>query len=229
MQQSYTLEELAEFLNRSVKEVQRMAEKEELKGRKARGTWTFALPDVVLWMERELTKIKSEKENDLENVVPPGDEDLALSELIGADLIDLNFRVRTKSSVINEIVKLGERASKLWDSDAMARALREREEMASTALENGVAIMHPRRPQTDIVAEDFLALGLAPSPIPFGGGFNNETDVFFLLCCRSDASYLRALGKLAKALKTPGFLDALRDCSSADDAYALIVETEEKI
>jgi PTS system nitrogen regulatory IIA component len=111
----------------------------------------------------------------------------------------------------------------------MAKALLEREEMASTALDHGVAIMHPRRPQADIISDDFLTLAIARKPVPFGGGFANETDVFFLLCCQTDVSYLRTLGKLARTLKTPGFLDELRQCPDAEAVVDLFRKTEQEL
>lgn len=233
MQHSYSLTELAKFLNRTDKEIQKLADKGILKGRKVQGTWIFSLPDVVLWMENEMTQVSTDETEQLEHaVVKASDEAPAtveLSSLISPESIDLSFSAKTKSSVLNEIVKLGEDVGKLWDGKMMAAALREREDMSSTALENGVAILHPRRPQANILAEDFLALAITSRAIPFGGGRDNETDVFFLLCCQTDASYLRALGKLARVLKFPDFLDQLRECETSGEVIELIKKTESKL
>jgi len=232
MQRTYTLEELSKFLNRSTKEVQKLAEKEILKGRKVQGKWTFALPDVVLWMENEMTRLAEEETAQLEEVVASDAEvveEVSLAALLDEAAIDLQFAAKTKASVLREMPKLAEKTGKLWDADQMAEALREREEMASTALDVGAAILHPRRPQADILAEDFLALGISPRGVPFGGGFDNLTDVFFLLCCQTDASYLRALGRLARVLRQPGFLDSLRQCADAYEVKKLIVATEQEL
>lgn len=232
MQRTYTLEELSKFLNRSTKEVQKLAEKEILKGRKVQGKWTFALPDVVLWMENEMTRLAEEETAQLEEVVASDAEvveEVSLAALLDEAAIDLQFAAKTKASVLREMPKLAEKTGKLWDADQMAEALREREEMASTALDVGAAILHPRRPQADILAEDFLALGISPRGVPFGGGFDNLTDVFFLLCCQTDASYLRALGRLARVLRQPNFLDSLRKCADAYEVKKLIVATEQEL
>ena len=50
--------------------------------------------------------------------------------------------------------------------------------MHSTALDNGVALLHPRRPMPAILAEAVLALGITPGGIPFGSG-GSLTDIFF--------------------------------------------------
>ena len=49
----------------------------------------------------------------------------------------------------------------------MVEAVRAREEMHSTALDNGVALLHPRRPTVTDLAEAVLALGISPGGIPF--------------------------------------------------------------
>lgn len=233
MQRTYTLEELAKFLRRPEKDLKKLAEKDVLKGRKVQGNWVFALPDVVLWMENEMTaQMGTDGAADLEEAVShvasaaPESEENALADLLSADAIVLDFAAKTKESVIRDIVKIAAETGKLWDPDAMADALREREEMAATALDCGVAILHPRRPQAQIIAEDFLALATTRRGVPFGGGFDNLTDVFFLLCCQTDAAYLRALGRLARVLKEPGFLDALRECAEPFAAQKLLAEYE---
>ena len=232
MQRAYTLEELAKFLNRSSKEIQKLAEKDILKGRKVQGKWNFALPDVVLWMENEMTRLAEEETAQLEEVVSSDEEivdEVSLDALLDVNAIDLQFAAKTKASVLREMAKLAENTGKLWDAEQMAEALREREEMASTALDVGAAILHPRRPRPDLLGEDFLALGVSPRGVPFGGGFDNLTDVFFLLCCQTDANYLRALGRLARVLRQPGFLDSLRECSDPYEVKKLIVAAEREL
>ena len=230
MQRSYTLDELAKFLRRQPKQLQKLAENGTLKGRKVQGDWVFALPDVVLWMETEI--VEPESHNDeFEKTLATGadDEETSLADIFAENAIDLNFPAKTKESVIRNITKLAADAGILWDADGMADALREREEMASTALDVGVAILHPRQPQPHIIAENFLALGVAGRGVPFGGGFNNLTDVFFLLCCDSDRVYLRMLNRLARVLKSDGFLDALRECATPFDAKKLLADAEKAL
>ena len=232
MQRSYTLAELAKFLRVQPKQLQKLAENETLKGRKVQGEWVFALPDVVLWMESEIVEPESPNDEFEKTLAPSAgadDEEASLAGIFVESAIDLNFPAKTKESVIRNITKLAADAGVLWDPDGMADALREREEMASTALDVGVAILHPRQPQPHIIAQNFLALGLAGRGVPFGGGFNNLTDVFFLLCCDSDRVYHRMLNRLARVLKSEGFLDALRECQTPFDAKKLLADAEKAL
>lgn len=229
MQRSYTLDELAKFLRRQPKQLQKLAENETLKGRKVQGEWVFALPDVVLWMESEIVEPESPNAEFEKTLAAGNAEETTLADIFVESAIDLNFPAKTKESVIRNITKLAADAGFLWDPDSMGDALREREEMASTALDSGVAILHPRQPQPHIIAQNFLALGLAGRGVPFGGGFNNLTDVFFLLCCDADRVYLQMLNRLARVLKSDGFLDALRECATPFDAKKLLADAEKAL
>ena len=96
----------------------------------------------------------------------------------------------------------------------MAEAVRSREQLHSTALDNGVALMHPRRPLTSILAEPVIALGISPQGIPFGGR-GQLTDIFFLICSTDDRGHLRTLARLSRLIGSDELLDALRQAPSA--------------
>ena len=232
MEPYYKLGELAKFLKRTEKELTKLAENGSLKGRKVQGEWVFGSQDIVLWMEQEMIRMTPEETSEFEDAVVRADlekEEFTLSEMLSPESIELEFPARTKPSIINEIVKLGERVGKLWDPETMAQALREREEKGSTAMGCGVAILHPQCPQTGVISENFLALAIASRPVPFGGGFDGLTDVFFLLCCETQAIHLRALAKLSRILKTPGFLDELRQCPDPMSICDLLAKAEREL
>ena len=227
MQRNYTLDELAKFLHRQPKELKKLADNGRIVGRKAQGEWVFALADVVQWMEQELTQIDNDKIATFEEAVAAvaeEDEDVPFCELLSQNAITTSFSARTRASVLSEISKIAENAGLLWDANMMSQALLEREEMASTALENGVAILHPRRPAPNLIAQDFLAVAISKSGVPFGGSRGTLSNVFILLCCGTDANYLRALSRLSRVLNMPGVIDQLREAESVDEVYNLLVE-----
>jgi PTS system nitrogen regulatory IIA component len=94
--------------------------------------------------------------------------------------------------------------------------------MHSTALDNGVALLHPRRPLANILAEAVLALGITPSGIPFSND-GRLTDVFFLVCSTSDHEHLRILARLSRVINDVFFLSDLRAAPDALTARDLIV------
>ena len=113
----------------------------------------------------------------------------------------------------------------LWDPVKMAEAVRAREDMHSTALDNGVALLHPRRPMPTILAEAVLALGVAPCGIPFGSG-GSLTDIFFLICSTSDHEHLRILARLSRIINDQELLSAIRAADGATDVHQLVADRE---
>jgi PTS system nitrogen regulatory IIA component len=135
---------------------------------------------------------------------------------------------RTRNSVINAMAKLAADTGLLWDPNKMADAVRRREDMQSTALDIGVALLHPRRPLPNILGEAFLVMGRTSQGIPFGGS-SAMTDVFFLICSTGDRCHLRTLARLSRLLSTADFLTAVRDAEDEAMIRRRIVEFENAI
>jgi PTS system nitrogen regulatory IIA component len=126
------------------------------------------------------------------------------------------------------MTELAARTHLLWDAEKMAEAVRAREEMHSTALDNGVALLHPRRPMPAILAEAVLALGITPGGIPFGSD-GRLTDIFFLICSTSDHEHLRILARLSRVINDQDFLAAMRAVESAAALHRLVRDREASI
>jgi PTS system nitrogen regulatory IIA component len=224
---------LARYLHLTPQQVIRLAERGHLPGRKVAGQWKFAKADIHAWFERRIGVSDEaglvEVEGVLDRSAPVDDEvEIRLAELLPLEAIAIPLPARTRCSVIDAMVGLAAGTGWLWDPAAMAAAVRSREEMHSTAAENGVALLHPRRPMSKILAQACLALGCTTNGIPFGSDVP-LTDVFFLICSIDDRSHLRILARLSRLLTSPGFLTSLRAAPDAASARQLIVETEEKL
>ncbi len=114
----------------------------------------------------------------------------------------------------------------LWDPAKMSEAVRVREDLCPTALDNGAALLHPRRPLPAILDRPFLALGRTDGGIPFGGARGTLTDVFFLILSTDERGHLRVLARLSRLLAAPTFLGELRQANDARDAHELIARYE---
>jgi PTS system nitrogen regulatory IIA component len=128
--------------------------------------------------------------------------------------------------VLRELVRLAEQSGQVYDPGAILTAIQQREEMASTALETGVAIPHLRRALPAVLGESVLAYGRTASGIPFGAARGGLTDVFFLVCCQDDRTHLRVLARLSRLLLRPGFLDSLRLAETPVETWELLVASE---
>ncbi len=114
----------------------------------------------------------------------------------------------------------------VWDVGKMELAIKARENLHPTALENGVALLHPRRPQISNIAHGFVSLGITTSGLPFGGPRGVMTDIFFLVASDDERGHLKTLARLSRIIAVPGFIEQLRDCDSAASAHQLIQTVE---
>jgi PTS system nitrogen regulatory IIA component len=224
---------LSRYLHLSPQQVTKLAERGKLPGRKVAGAWRFAKPDVHHWFENRIGLSDEIELLEVEAVLQrssptPDEDDVCIAEMLPIEAIAVPLAARTRNSVIDSMVELAAQTGWLWDVQEMAAAVKLREDMHSTALDVGVALLHPRRPMAKILAQPFVALGSTAGGIPFGGA-GALTDIFFLICSMEDRGHLRTLARLSRILASSGFLDALRQVSSAAEARQLIVETEEKL
>jgi len=229
----FDVQSLARYLHITPQQVEKLAERGKLPGRKVGGQWRFAKPDIHHWFERRIGASDElellEVEAVLQRSSPVEDElDVRIAEVLPVEAIAVPLCARTRNSVIDAMVELAARTGWLWDTKEMAEAVKAREDMHTTALENGVALLHPRRPMAKILSQPFLALGCTSSGIPFGGD-GPLTDVFFLICSMEDRGHLRVLARLSRILTSPGFLNALHQAADAAAAHELIIETEEHL
>ena len=107
-------------------------------------------------------------------------------------------------------------------ADTMADALWEREQLASTALGQGVALPHARIQGLRVPHAAYLRL--APS-LPFDAPDDRPvTDVFVLLVPeRAREQHLQLLAGVAEALAEPALRDRLHACHHAAEAWACLV------
>ena len=191
--------------------------------------------DVHQWLERRIGASDEVELLEVEGVLnasaptsAPQEMDISITELLPLEAIAVPLPARTRSSVIDSMVELAAQTGWLWDPGAMADAVRLREELHTTALENGVALLHPRRPLPKILAQPLVALGVTSTGIPFGPGVP-MTDVFFLIASTEDRGHLRTLARLSRILGGPKFVDSLRAAVDAKAARQLFIEAEEKL
>jgi PTS system nitrogen regulatory IIA component len=123
-------------------------------------------------------------------------------------------------------VRLAEQSWQVYDAGAILDAIKQREELGSTALISGVAIPHPRRPLPNALGDAVIAYGRTASGIPFGAPGGELTDIFFLVCCRDDRTHLRVLARLSRLMLRPAFLDELRAAETPAETWQLITAAE---
>jgi PTS system nitrogen regulatory IIA component len=231
-QEDFDIERLAAYLHMLPSAVLKLAERGKLPGRRVGGEWRFSAAEIHHWLEDRIGLSDDEElvkmEGALDRAKTSSSEEISISNLLHAEAIEFPLNARTRSSVISTMTAVAARTGLLWDAEKMADAVRAREEMHSTALDNGVALLHPRRPMPAILGEAVLALGIAPGGIPFGSS-GGLTDIFFLICSTTDHEHLRILARLSRVINDTEFLRALRDAPDASTVKHLIEDRDEAV
>jgi nitrogen PTS system EIIA component len=232
--QDFDVDSLARYLHISPGQVTKMAERSTVPARKIAGAWKFSKGEIHHWLEE---RIGAADHVDLAHVQGLLDRAAAerepavvqISELLLIEAIAIPLPARTRNSVIKSMVEVASKSGHLWDPAEMAEAVQARENLHPTALDNGVALLHPRRPLGQILAQPFLALGRTSGGIPFGSESGQLTEVFFLICSIDDSQHLRTLARLSRLIAADGFLDALRAASTAAEALSAVRKFERQM
>jgi PTS system nitrogen regulatory IIA component len=232
-QSDFDIAALATYLHLAPQQIERLVTRGKLPGRKVGGKWRFSPAEIHHWMEQRIGLADDEELASVEGALSQhasrsGASSPTLVSWLSIETTAIPLPARTKGAVIDAMVQLAATTGLLWDKDKMTDAVRAREELQTTALEGGVALLHPRRPQTSILAEPILALGVTSSGIPFGGG-RGLTDVFFLICSTDDRSHLQVLARLSRLISSDHLLDTLREANSPEGAFELISNAEKEI
>lgn len=224
----FNVDELAAYLHLTPDQVIRMASRERLPGRRVAGSWRFPRAEIHHWLEETLGQDPASQPVDVAGVLERsgGANQVKLAQLLTLESIDPRLDARTPGSVIRQMCQLASQTGLLWDPQLMAEAVRAREQLHPTALQCGVALLHPRRPQSSILADSVLALGITPQPLPFGNSDGYLTDVFFLILSIDDRTHLQILSRLSRLIGDGGWLEALRQAATAREILELVEQRE---
>jgi nitrogen PTS system EIIA component len=230
----FDVDSLARYLHVAPAQLLKLAERGNVPGRKISGQWRFSKGEIHHWLEDRIGAGDDVDLAQVQNLLDQAaggreSESVTISELLLPETIAIPLAARTRNSVIKSMVELAANSGHLWDPAEMAEAVQARESLHPTALDSGVALLHPRRPLGHLLAEPLLALGRTTGGIPFGSERGQMTDVFFLICSVDDSQHLRTLARLSRLVSAAGFLDALRGASSPAEALGVVRTFEQQI
>jgi len=232
--ETFDLPELAQFLQRDARDLEKMAARGRLPGRRVGGEWKFNRSDVHHWLEESFHSFSDQQLRSVEQGVHRGrPRPSGLTHLVGdlltEETVEVPLNARTAPGVLRELVEVANRGWQIYQPDVVLAHLREREELATTALEGGIALPHPRRLPADVLGDSMVAYGRTSSGIPFGAPHGELTDIYFLVLLRDVETHLQVLARLARMIQRPGFLPALRDCQTPATTLDTIREFESQV
>ncbi|MBB1256229.1 PTS sugar transporter subunit IIA [Streptomyces sp. OF3] len=143
-----------------------------------------------------------------------------MSDVITADLVDLDLAAPDKDAVVRQLAERMVAAGRVTDLDGFLADVAAREAQMPTGLEGGIGIPHCR---SEHATEPTLAFGRPRQPVDFGAT-DGPADLVFLIAAPAgaDSDHLTILSGLARELMNAGFTAALRAAEDPAVAAALI-------
>ncbi|NEC03521.1 PTS fructose transporter subunit IIABC [Streptomyces anulatus] len=147
-----------------------------------------------------------------------------MSELITAELVDLDLSAATKDAAARSLAERMVAAHRVTDLDGFLADVAAREAQMPTGLDGGIGIPHCR---SEHVNAPTLAFGRSGAGIDFGAA-DGPADLIFLIAAPAgaDDDHLTILSGLARRLMDPEFTAALR-AGTDPRAVAALIRGEE--
>jgi len=133
----------------------------------------------------------------------------------------------SKGAVLDELARfLAERQPRI-DAQTLRRVLEEREQLASTAIGDGIAIPHGKLDTLDRLVG---ALGRSVPGLDCDSIDGKPTHLLFMLVAPTNSAgvHLKALARLSRLFRDGAFRQKLLDAPDSDTMYRTIAEEDAK-
>jgi PTS system nitrogen regulatory IIA component len=152
---------------------------------------------------------------------------MKIVELIRREMIVPQLAAREKRGILDELAAHIASQNSRIDRAQLLRVLVDREQLASTAIGEGVAIPHGK---LSAVGEIVACLGRAQGGVDFDSMDGQPTFLFFVLVApeNSTGAHLKALARISRVFKDAEFRRRLLAAEDAEAMYRVIAEEDSK-
>jgi nitrogen PTS system EIIA component len=229
-----SLSEVADYLHMTVEGVARLAKRGEIPHEMRGDRPVFQQVEIDAWASQHILDGTLEVWQTFHQKASARHERISQDHalfptLMQAEYINPLLLSKTKPAILRDMAALADRSGLVYDAVRLRESLHEREELCSTALDRGIALLHPRSHLEDMFADSFVVLGRAVNPVPFGSPSGDLTDLFFLVCCQTDRTHLHTLARLSHMCTGTEMLRDLRLAQSAAEMRSVILAAEHAV
>ena len=228
------LRQAAEHVHMDANDLRHAAQRGEIAADEHGGDWHFRHRDLDEWAQRNFLAAGAKEQNRRHQVILDEHRRAKNSgwrvwELFRPDGVELALPSRTRSGAIRDMSDLAARTGCVYDADGLFAELKEREEIASTAVGEGAAFLHPRFHDPYLFEQTFVAYGRSSHGVYFGAPTGEVTRHFFLICSTDHGLHLHILARLAVMVRTTDLLSAIDAAEDPDGVIAAIRTAEERL
>ncbi len=150
-----------------------------------------------------------------------------LTELLRNGAIKLRLTSGKRDGILDELVAM---IPEIQDNpparSTLLKALREREQLHSTGIGDGVAIPHARNALVGLVQRSVIVFGRHPEGVNYGAIDGEPTKLFFLIISPTVTQHLAILARLSRLLRNPTLRKNLLAADKPERVLTLIREAE---
>lgn len=231
---TFQLSEVAHYLHLTRADIERLVKQNEIPFEQPGGRLVFRQREIDAWASQRILGFSDKHLADFHRASSAKAHDLSkqhaiIAELARAPAFDPALASKTKPAILRDMTQLADRTGLVGNPLDLLHSLEEREHLCSTALADGIALLHPRHHDPYMFDDSFIALGRTVRPVPFGAPDGRLTDLFFLICCQDDRLHLHVLARMCVLCKQTQLLAALRTAGDADGLYDALRGAEEAV
>lgn len=232
--ETFNADELTAYLHLAKGDVERLLRDTDIPHEVRGGRTVFRRSAIDAWASQRILNLPSKRLDQYHEKTMRGTRDIfpdaaLIPDLLDPAYIDLELPAKTKASVIREMVALADKTTRVLDPRELLNSVLEREELCSTALPGGLALLHARHHAPYRFESSFIVLGRTIQGLPFSSPDGRPTRLFFLICCQDDRIHLHTLARLCLIAMKTDVMSELMQCESAAAAFDLLVTAERQV
>jgi len=146
------------------------------------------------------------------------------SDYFKAKNIILDFEADNKYEAIAEMSKKASEIKIVRDNRWLYKVVVAREDLVSTAVGKGVALLHPRHFHPKKIKKPTIIFGRSKNEIEFNAIDNKPVSLFFLLLLHDDIQHLFSISYISKLLMNDDILEILLEESDPKEIVEVLTK-----
>jgi excisionase family DNA binding protein len=231
---TFGVDEVARYLHLSRADLERLVKGQDIPFEKHGERLVFRKVQIDAWASQRILGLEGRRLAEYHQQSSRGARQIVaneaiMPEMVRPEFIDPALAAKTKASVLRAMAALAEKTGCVCDAQALRLGLEAREELCSTGIPGGLALLHSRNPESYLYETAFLALGRTIQQIPFGAPDGQPTNLFFLIGCPDDRMHLHTLARLCLMAQKTDLLVDLRQAVDTDAMCDCILAAEQAV
>lgn len=230
----FNLEEVAAYLHLGTADVERLLKDGEIPFERRGDRVVFRANEIDAWASQRILGLTERRLDELhqkgiEATAKVLEEEAIIPVMMRPAWMEPALRAKTKASVLRQMADLAGKTGQVCDQAELVASLEAREELCSTAVPGGLALLHPRNHLPYMFESSFIVLGRSIQDIFFGAPDGQETRLFFLICCQDDRLHLHTLARICLLAQKSDVVAQLMAAADAETIYESLAVAEREV